>query len=79
LSQGYVILNNVGPQQQQFNGTDPVISSWSAILKAKVEDGWPATQRLTKGAASLACFFCCLIAFFSFGVDCGFFLLCFGG
>jgi hypothetical protein len=32
-----------------------------------------------KGAASLACFFCCLIVFFSFGVCCGFFLFAFGG
>jgi uncharacterized membrane protein YjjP (DUF1212 family) len=32
-----------------------------------------------KGAASLACFFCCFIVFFSFGVCCGFFLLVFGG
>ena len=31
------------------------------------------------GAASLACFFCCLIVFFSFGVCCDFFLLSFGG
>ncbi len=39
----------------------------------------PARQRLMKGAASVACFFCCFIVFFSFGVCCGFFLLCFGG
>lgn len=31
------------------------------------------------GTASPACFFCCLIAFFSFAVCCGFFFCCFGG
>jgi len=39
----------------------------------------PAPQCLMKGAAAPACFFCCLIVFFSFGVCCGFFLLAFGG
>ena len=38
-----------------------------------------ARQVLMNGTASLACFFCCLMAFFSFGVCCGFFLLSFGG
>ena len=37
------------------------------------------SQCLMKGAVSPACFFCCLIVFFSFGVCCGFFLLSFGG
>ena len=39
----------------------------------------PALQVLMRGAASPACFFCCFMAFFSFGVCCGFFLLSFGG
>jgi len=39
----------------------------------------PGPQCLMKGAVSLACFLCCLIAFFSFGVFRGFFLFSFGG
>ena len=39
----------------------------------------PAAQCLMKGATVPACFFCCLIAFFSFDVCCAFFLLSFGG
>jgi hypothetical protein len=69
----------MGAQRQQPNGTDPLISSEWAILKAKVQNDWPATQRFINGTASLACFFCCLIVFFSFGVCCGFFLFSFGG
>jgi hypothetical protein len=34
---------------------------------------------LMNGSRSLACFFCCLINFFSLAVCCGFFLFSFGG
>src|SRR6476646_1060530 len=50
--------------------------SWTSTDQRQRE---PGPQCLMKGTVSPMCFFCCLSDFFSFGVCCGFFLLCFGG
>ena len=48
------------------------------MAKAPANGAWPRHD-LMNGAWSPACFFCCLIDFFSLAVCCAFFLFCFGG
>ena len=70
----YELASRLGWRVERWTDAVTMAADWTFAGA-----GVTGVSASVNGGASLACFFCSLMAFFSFGVCCGFFLFSFGG